>query len=206
VYDFIAKPGRRIDRRKQVDPAGRISGFLTQFAERGITCIFAPIDGPSRYLPDFRANRVTVLADQHQALAVVERGDGYRVTMLDHVDAMRRIVAISNFVDANVENAAFERATRRNDRNGIVHRHAVGGTATPCLVGRRVKPPRSSILMEFAWLAYFLAVFAISVYAMVLFVVPHHFNDKIAIALAGIFAALVMIATRAAFARRSSAP
>jgi hypothetical protein len=69
-----------------------------------------------------------------------------------------------------------------------------------------VKPPRSSILMEFAWLAYFLAVFAISVYAMVLFVVPHHFNDKIAIALAGIFAALVMIATRAAFARRSSAP
>lgn len=203
MHDFIAKAGRWIDRRKQVDPAGRVSGFLTQFAERGVTRIFALIDGTSRYLPDCDADRVTVLANQHQAFAVVERGDGYRITMFDDVDAVRRIDAGSNFVDANVENAALERAPRRKDRNEIAHRSAVGGTAMPCLVGRRVKP-RSSILMEFAWLAYFLAVFAISVYLMVLLVVPHHFNDKIAIALAGIFAALVMIATRAAFARRAS--
>ena len=186
-----------------MDPAGRVSGFLAQFAERGVTRIFARIDRTSRYLPDRGADRVTVLAYQYQAFAVVERGDGYRITVFDDVDAVWRIDAVSNFVDANVENAALERATRRKDRNGIVHRSAVGGTAMPCLVGRRVKPPRSSILMEFAWLAYFLAVFAISVYAMVLLVVPHHFNDKIAIALAGIFAALVMIATRAAFARRA---
>jgi hypothetical protein len=64
---------------------------------------------------------------------------------------------------------------------------------------------RSSILTEFAWLAYFLAVFAVSVYAVVLLLVPHHFNDKIAIALAGIFAALVWIATRAALAKRPPA-
>jgi hypothetical protein len=54
-------------------------------------------------------------------------------------------------------------------------------------------------------MAYFFVVFAIAVYAMVILVVPHHFNDKIAIALAGIFAALVMIATRAALARRPPA-
>jgi hypothetical protein len=65
-----------------------------------------------------------------------------------------------------------------------------------------VKPARSSIAVEFAWLAYFLVVFAIAVYLMVLLVVPHHFNDKIAIALAGIFAALVLILTRAKFGPR----
>ena len=57
--------------------------------------------------------------------------------------------------------------------------------------------PRSSVLAELGWLAYFIAVFVVAVYAMVLFVVPHHFNDKIAIALAGLFAGLVLIATRA---------
>jgi hypothetical protein len=65
-----------------------------------------------------------------------------------------------------------------------------------------VKPARSSVVAEIAWLVYFLAVFAIAVYAMVLLVVPHHFNDKIAIALAGIFAALVLIVTRAKIGRR----
>jgi len=56
---------------------------------------------------------------------------------------------------------------------------------------------RSSILAEIGWLAYFFAVFVVLVYLAVLFVVPHHFNDKIAIALAAIFAGIVMIATRA---------
>jgi len=57
--------------------------------------------------------------------------------------------------------------------------------------------PRSSILVEIGWLAYFFAVFVALVYVMVIFVVPHHFNDKIAIAVAGFIAALVMIASRA---------
>jgi hypothetical protein len=70
-----------------------------------------------------------------------------------------------------------------------------------------VKPARSPILVELGWLAYFLAVLAIAVYAVVIFLVPHHFNDKIAVTLAGIFAALVMIATRAKFgARRPPRP
>jgi len=63
--------------------------------------------------------------------------------------------------------------------------------------------PRTSILAEIGWLAYFFAIFVAAVYAMVIFVVPHHFNDKIAITLAGIFAALVMIATRAWWRVRS---
>jgi lipopolysaccharide export LptBFGC system permease protein LptF len=56
---------------------------------------------------------------------------------------------------------------------------------------------RSSIGAEIGWLAYFIVVFVVAVYLLVGILVPHHFNDKIAIALAAILAGLVMIATRA---------
>jgi hypothetical protein len=60
-----------------------------------------------------------------------------------------------------------------------------------------VRKSRSSVAAEFGWLAYFLAVFVASVYALVRLLVPHHFNDKVAVMLAAIFAGLVMIGTRA---------
>jgi hypothetical protein len=60
-----------------------------------------------------------------------------------------------------------------------------------------VRKPRSSVSAEFGWLAYFLAVFVAAVYALVRLLVPHHFNDKVAIMLAAILAGLVMIGTRA---------
>ncbi|HEU5480813.1 MAG TPA: hypothetical protein VFU90_13295 [Candidatus Tumulicola sp.] len=66
-----------------------------------------------------------------------------------------------------------------------------------------VPQPRSSILTEIGWLAYFIAVFVAAVYLLVGLLVPHHFNDKIAIALAALFAGLVMIGTRAWFTARS---
>ena len=56
---------------------------------------------------------------------------------------------------------------------------------------------RSSILVELGWLAYFIAILVALVYAAVIFVVPHHFNDKIAITFAGLIAGVVMIVTRA---------
>ncbi len=60
---------------------------------------------------------------------------------------------------------------------------------------------RSSLLVEFGWLAFFFAMFVVLVYAFNLFVVPHHFNDKIAIMLAAIIAGVVMIAVRARWRR-----
>jgi hypothetical protein len=62
-------------------------------------------------------------------------------------------------------------------------------------------PRRSSLLTEFGWLALFLAVFAALVYLLNIFVVPHHFNDKVAIMVAAIFAGLTMIAVRARWQR-----
>jgi len=60
---------------------------------------------------------------------------------------------------------------------------------------------RSSLLTEIVWLAVFLAIFAILVYAFNIFIVPHHFNDKVAIMLAAIIAGLSMIALRARWQR-----
>ena len=62
---------------------------------------------------------------------------------------------------------------------------------------------RSSLLVEFGWLAYFLAIFAILVYVFNIFVVPHHFNDRIAVLIAAIVAGLAMIVTRSMYMRRS---
>jgi hypothetical protein len=59
-----------------------------------------------------------------------------------------------------------------------------------------VQKPRSSVTGEIGWLAYFLAVFVAAVYALLRILVPHHFNDKVAVMLAAIFAGLVMIGTR----------
>jgi uncharacterized protein YggT (Ycf19 family) len=60
---------------------------------------------------------------------------------------------------------------------------------------------KSSIAAEFGWLAFFLVVFAAAAYALLRWLVPHHFNDRIAVVLAAIFAGLVMIFTRAAASR-----
>jgi hypothetical protein len=62
--------------------------------------------------------------------------------------------------------------------------------------------PRSSVAAELGWLAYFLVVFVVAVNLFVRTLVPRHFNDKIAIALAAMFAGLVMIASRAGWNRR----
>lgn len=59
------------------------------------------------------------------------------------------------------------------------------------------------MLVEFGWLAFFVAVFVAFVYLLVGLLVPHHFNDKIAIALAALFAGLIMIGTRAWMTARS---
>jgi hypothetical protein len=65
--------------------------------------------------------------------------------------------------------------------------------------------PPSSIRAEIGWLAFFLAIFIAAVYLLVRLLVPHHFNDKVAIMLAAIFAGLVLIFGRAWFARRFGA-
>jgi hypothetical protein len=60
-----------------------------------------------------------------------------------------------------------------------------------------MKRRRSSIAVEIGWLAGFLALFIAAMYGVTIFIVPHHFNAKIAIVLAAFVAAIVMTAARA---------
>jgi nitrate reductase gamma subunit len=60
----------------------------------------------------------------------------------------------------------------------------------------------SSVVTEIGWLVFFLVTFVVAVYLLVRLLVPHHFNDKIAIVLAAMFAGLIMIGTRAWVSRR----
>jgi membrane protein implicated in regulation of membrane protease activity len=61
---------------------------------------------------------------------------------------------------------------------------------------------KSPIAVEIGWLAFFLVVFVAAVYLFVRTLVPHHFNDKIAIVLAAMFAGLIMIFARAWLTKR----
>jgi hypothetical protein len=63
--------------------------------------------------------------------------------------------------------------------------------------------PPSSVTTEIAWLGFFLVIFVAAVYLLVRTLVPHHFNDKVAIMLAAIVAGLIMIGARAWFGSRS---
>jgi hypothetical protein len=63
--------------------------------------------------------------------------------------------------------------------------------------------PPSSVSTEIAWLGFFLILFVAAVSVLVRTLVPHHFNEIVAIMLAAIVAGLIMIAVRAWFGSRS---
>jgi hypothetical protein len=122
--------------------------------------------------------------------------------MLDDVEAMFGSIGEAHAIGPDGKNASLKDALRINGLRQFFH---IGEPWR----NRRAPPrtssavPRTSILTEILWLAYFFAIFVGVVYLMVLFVVPHHFNDKIAIALAGLVAGLAMIVTRAWWRKRS---
>jgi hypothetical protein len=63
--------------------------------------------------------------------------------------------------------------------------------------------PPSSVSTEIAWLGFFLIIFVAAVYLLVRMLVPHHFNEIVAIMLAAIAAGLIMIGVRAWFVSRT---
>ena len=140
---------------------------------------------------------MAILAHEHD---LARRGccdDSKRDAVLYEVEPMLGSVGIANVVGANVEDAAFEETPRGEELGHFFHWRGLGGTAGPRLVACRMRHQRSSVATEIGWLAYFLVVFVAAVYLLVRSLVPHHFNDKIAIVLAAIFAGLIMIGTRA---------
>ena len=61
----------------------------------------------------------------------------------------------------------------------------------------------SSIGRELLWLLVWIVIFAFCEFMLLKFVVPHHFNDRIAVMIAAIISGVAMIALRAYFTRRA---
>ncbi|HET6894837.1 MAG TPA: hypothetical protein VFH72_05580 [Candidatus Baltobacteraceae bacterium] len=62
---------------------------------------------------------------------------------------------------------------------------------------------RSSIGQELFWLLVWLVIFVIITVLLLKFVVPHHFNDRIAVMISAIVSGVAMIALRAYVSRRA---
>lgn len=61
----------------------------------------------------------------------------------------------------------------------------------------------SSVGRELVWLLAWLVIFVVLTWALLKFLVPHHFNDRIAVIISAIVSSLVWIGLRAYVARRT---
>lgn len=66
---------------------------------------------------------------------------------------------------------------------------------------RSSSPP--SVAGELLWLFIWLVLFVAITTAMIKYVVPHHFNDRVAVMISAIVSGLAMIGLRAYFTRRA---
>lgn len=80
----------------------------------------------------------------------------------------------------------------------------INGIPPPGLVQPSVQQPsQSSIGQELLWLLIWAVIFAVITWLMLKFVVPHHFNDRIAVMISAIISGVAMIALRAYVTRRA---
>ena len=62
---------------------------------------------------------------------------------------------------------------------------------------------QSSIGQELLWLLVWAVIFIVITWLMLKFVVPHHFNDRIAVMISAIVSGVAMIGLRAYVSRRA---
>lgn len=55
----------------------------------------------------------------------------------------------------------------------------------------------SNVRNELGWLVLFVAIFIVITYGMVTLLVPHHFNDRVAIMISAILSGVIWIGLRA---------
>jgi hypothetical protein len=66
-----------------------------------------------------------------------------------------------------------------------------------------VQRSQSSIGQELLWLLVWAVMFAAITFVLLRFVVPHHFNDRVAVMISAIVSGVAMIGLRAYFSRRA---
>jgi hypothetical protein len=66
-----------------------------------------------------------------------------------------------------------------------------------------VRRAKTTVIQEVLWLAAWLALFVAVTWVFLKFVVPHHFNDRVAVVVSAIISSLAWIALRAYVTRRT---
>jgi uncharacterized membrane-anchored protein len=79
----------------------------------------------------------------------------------------------------------------------------INGIACAGLVEPTVQRSQSSIGQELLWLAVWAVIFVVITVLLLRFLVPHHFNDRIAVMISAIVSGIAMIALRAYVTRRA---
>lgn len=79
----------------------------------------------------------------------------------------------------------------------------INGIRPPGLVEASVQRSQSSIGQELLWLLVWAVIFVIVTVLLIKFVVPHHFNDRIAVMISAIVSGIAMIGLRAYVSRRA---
>src|SRR5579871_1050837 len=172
MHQLGTKSRTRPKRADLPDARGGVSGLFAQLAQRAVRRRFIRFCRTGRNLPERRLRRMTILANQNELAGRGHRQNRERRSVLHHVNAMFRAVAITQAVDPDVEDAPFEDAAGIDRHRNFFHRARLGGTSGPALVAPDVPKPRSSVSVEIAWLIYFLAVFVAAVYLLVRTLVP----------------------------------
>lgn len=79
----------------------------------------------------------------------------------------------------------------------------INGIGWAGLVEASVQGKQSSIGQELLWLLIWAVIFVIITVLLLKFVVPHHFNDRIAVLISAIVSGVAMIVLRAYVTRRA---
>lgn len=196
VKDFRAKPRRDVEGAEIPDLGGAVAALFGKFPKRAVARVLSGLGRAGRDLPKAATGGMAVLPDQDEAVVGGRRDDRERSAVLYDVQRVDGPVLIAHVVAPDVEDAAGKARRGSHDVEAFGHGSQLNGNGRSRLVFPGIVQPRSSILAEVGWLVYFFAIFVAFVYAFNLWVVPHHFNDKIAVALSAGMAAIAMIATR----------
>ncbi len=106
-------------------------------------------------------------------------------------------------VHADAKHFSGEDFSRLQHAGPIAHTSSINGEARGRLVDKNERKTPSSIGSELRWLALFLLIFSVTTFLLLTLLVPHHFNDRIAITLSAIAAGVIWMIVRANAARRA---
>src|SRR5690606_26884739 len=104
---FVGEPGGSGDVDQRVPALGLQARFLQQFALRGAQRVLPRyVQQPGREFQQPTADGMPVLVHQGHALLVVDRGDGDRAEVLDHLPVGRAAARHRDLVDAEPDDPA----------------------------------------------------------------------------------------------------